>query len=223
MVGITPEEFSSKFPRLYHMASDGSWDSIKRHGLLSTTALLDLFQYEGLERKAIEGQWRPEPVMVQHPHHGSAVIRDQKPMNDSGLLRCLDGMTPEAWYRHLNLRVFFWLSEERLNRMLNAGAYRNNAHLVLILDSSRLLERHAEVVMLAPINTGATKPFPHPRGVDTFKRMNEYPFDDWAKRRHGVDPVVELAVDQGVPDVWDLTVRLERRRGAQTLEVLAAP
>ena len=41
------------YPRLYHMAHAGSWPMIQRHGLLSTTALLDLFEIGGERRFAL--------------------------------------------------------------------------------------------------------------------------------------------------------------------------
>ena len=44
---LTPEYLAQRWPRLYHMAEAGSWESVKRHGLLSTTALLDLFEVSG--------------------------------------------------------------------------------------------------------------------------------------------------------------------------------
>ena len=40
-------------PTLYHMAECGSWPSIRRHGLLSTSALLDLYGVQGAERDVI--------------------------------------------------------------------------------------------------------------------------------------------------------------------------
>ena len=42
------------YPRLFHMAEDGSLTSIQAHGLLSTTALLDLYEIGGPVRAAIE-------------------------------------------------------------------------------------------------------------------------------------------------------------------------
>src|SRR6266480_1717700 len=60
------------------MAESGSWPSIQKQGLLSTSALLDLFEVEGEERFAIESQWRPQSVVITHPTHGTAVIRDSK-------------------------------------------------------------------------------------------------------------------------------------------------
>ena len=45
---------AERYPRLWHMAEVENWELIQRRGLLSTSALLDLFQYEGAKREAIE-------------------------------------------------------------------------------------------------------------------------------------------------------------------------
>ena len=42
------------FPRIWHMAEDGSFESIFKHGLMSTSALLDLYGIDGDERTALE-------------------------------------------------------------------------------------------------------------------------------------------------------------------------
>ena len=73
---LTPEYIVSRWPRLYHLAEQGSWDSIQRYGLRSTTALLDLFEVDAAERKPIESARRPESVPIKHPLHGVACIRD---------------------------------------------------------------------------------------------------------------------------------------------------
>ena len=57
---MSPEEFSEIFPSLYHMAELGTWESIRRHGLLSTTALLDLYEISGKEREVLEDRLRRE-------------------------------------------------------------------------------------------------------------------------------------------------------------------
>jgi hypothetical protein len=67
---LTPGYITERWPRLYHMAEAGSWPSIERHGLLSTTALLDLFEISGPRREAIESARRPESVKITHPLHG---------------------------------------------------------------------------------------------------------------------------------------------------------
>src|SRR2546429_180882 len=53
-VGISIDQLVAHFPRLYHMAEAGSWPSVEQHGLLSTSALLDLFEVTGEKRRDIE-------------------------------------------------------------------------------------------------------------------------------------------------------------------------
>lgn len=213
-MGISPSELASRFPLLYHMAEIGSWPSIARHGLLSTSALLDFYEVSGRRRTALESEHRRESVRVEHATHGRAIVRDQKPMSDSDLRKCLqDGLSPEDWYRILNDKVFFWLTENRLERLLSARAYRNTRHTVLIVDSASLLEKHAHRITLSPINSGATKPRPQPRGRDTFLPLTEYPFAEWDRKRRRRDPIVELAVAYSVPDVREFVVRVEHRGG----------
>ena len=53
------EELIADCPTLYHMAERGSWESIKTRGLLSTSALLDLYAVPEPQRSSIEKQHRP--------------------------------------------------------------------------------------------------------------------------------------------------------------------
>lgn len=203
------KRLASRYPVLFHMAEDGSWESIRERGLLSTSALLDLFEVEGEERFAVESARRPEIVQLQHPEHGVALVRDNKPMQEKALERCLRGMTPREWYEHLNRRVFFWVEWKRLLKLLGARAYRDRPHLVLEVDTAELLERHAERVALSPINSGATFAMnPAPRGPGTFRRIADHPEER---------PVVELAVDYAVPDIVDFVVSVSRWHGAERL------
>lgn len=41
---MTPGEIAARFPRPYHVTEPGAQESVRRHGLLSTVALLDLFE-----------------------------------------------------------------------------------------------------------------------------------------------------------------------------------
>lgn len=209
-------------PTLYHMAERGTWPSIRLHGLLSTSALLDLYKIQGPEREAIEGRRRPECVTIDHPVLRPIVIRDQKPMDDAGLRMCLlDGLSPEDWYRWLNRRVFFWLTRERLLRLLNARPYRHDEHDVLELDTASLVAAYRPAITLSPINSGTTKPFPSTaskRGRATFLPIAEYPYARW--RSNGRKPgerVVELTVDYGVPDVTRFVRRVVRMQGGTIL------
>jgi hypothetical protein len=102
------EEFLEDSPTLYHIAEYGSWPSIRDRGLLSTAAILDLYGIQGAERILIEGQRRPKSVVLTHGSLPPIVIRDQIPMSDGALKKCLlDGLTPADWYRLLNGKVFF--------------------------------------------------------------------------------------------------------------------
>lgn len=206
-MGVGLEELAELYPILFHMAAEGSWPSIRQHGLLSTTALLDLFEIDGEERERIEDCHRPECIEISHPKHGKAVVRDQKPMSVNGLRRALrDGLTPCDWFRILNDKVFFWVTRERLTRMMNARAYKDMPKVVLEIDTRRLLRRHFPRVVLAPMNTGATQRFPWPRGKSTFQTLAEYPFEDRHRRR--LEPVVELAVAGAVYDAAELVLRV---------------
>src|SRR5262245_14772912 len=127
------------FPKLYHMAHHEALPSIRRHGLLSTTALLDLFEIGGDKRLELETRMRRNSVVIQHPLHGTAVIRDQKPiMSDARLEAALGGtLTTTEFYRLLNSKVFFWVNPDRLDRLRHAAEYRGQPQLVLILDMQR--------------------------------------------------------------------------------------
>jgi hypothetical protein len=220
-MGITPTLLSQLFPRLYHMAEEGTWDSIREHGLLSTSALLDLYEISGQERREIESEHRPESLPIEHLRYGSAVIRDQKPMRESSLRACLEGLTPPEWYKILNRKVFFWLTWERLTRLLSARAYRSQTHCVITVDAAQLLERHAKRIRLSPINSGSTLFNPQPRGRDTFLPLEQYPFQQWQKKRGGAkNAIAELTVEHQVPDIAEIAIRAAHMKGSQETEVL---
>ncbi|MEX2197066.1 MAG: hypothetical protein WD844_17475 [Thermoleophilaceae bacterium] len=214
---MDPAEIVRHYPRLYHMAELGSWASVKRHGLLSTRALIDLFEVKEPLRSQILRQRRPECLELRHPEHGAAVVRDQIPLREGPLRGCLTDMTLEQWLDALNSRVFFWMDEPHLEILLGAGAYRDKAHDVLHVDTAALLERHAPRVTLSPINSGSTIYNPRPRGSTTFLPIADFPFDE-RRRARGKDAIIELAVDHSVPNIVDLLVRVERRRAGGTIE-----
>lgn len=213
------DELARRFPRLYHMAADGSWSTISALGLLSTTALLDLFEVPEPRRTELEATRRPESVVLEHPRHGIAVIRDNKPLLESRLQSCLlDGLTPEDWYRLLNRRVFFWPTWDRVNTLLGASAYRDAPQLVVTIYTERLIAAHRHTTTLSPINSGATRPFAWPRGASTFRSIDDFDFE--ARRQRGRQAIAEVAVDYGVPDVVGLAESVVRQLPDGSSEVL---
>jgi hypothetical protein len=218
---LTQEELIRTYPRLWHMAEDGSWDSISKQGLLSTSALLDLYKIDDAWRHKIEAEHRPESVKISRAGLPDAMIRDQKPMSDVALMKCLtDGITPSQWYQILNGKVFFWLSERRLLRLLGAKAYREFPQTVLTLDTESLVKAHSKKILLSPINSGSTIMQPQPRGNDTFRSIEDYPFDEWRKKgRSKRNAVVELVVPGGVLDVMDHVLAVHRVKDTKQTEI----
>jgi hypothetical protein len=196
----------AKYPRLFHMAEDGSWPSIKRYGLLSTSALLTLYNYTSNSRELIESKWRSSKITISCEGLDDAVIRDQIPMPPERLRECLPVSMPvNEWYQCINERVFFWVTWQNLKWFLAAKAYIRRPHLVLFVDTSRLLRQYQNQVSLSDINTGSTYPkkgqdHPEVRSRETFKRISDYhyPF------------VTELTVDHGVNNICDFMLSAGR-------------
>jgi len=215
------EELIADSPILYHMAERGSWASIRERGLQSTSALLDLYSVNGVERRKIEQEHRPSSIEVTADGLPRAVIRDQIPMSDAGLRRCLPtDLEPSDWYRILNSKAFFWLSEERLHKLTGARAYRDYEHDVLEVNTRSLIEAHRETIWLCPINSGCTKPMPRERDESVFARIPDYPYSYWHSKRRRGERVVELAVDYAVPDIRKHIRRVVIKKGRDVLSVI---
>lgn len=193
------------------MAEAGSWLSIERHGLLSTESLLDLFEVEGERRTEIMTRRRPSPVLVEHPKHGRAVLRDQKPLSEKKLAGCLrDGITPSQWLSTLNTKAFFWVDPKRLTGLRRARAYRQKRQLVITIKTEPLVRAYADRILLSDRNTGTTSPFAHPRGRDTFISLRE----------NGRRRTVEVAIEGGVNNIREYVIRAEEIGGGEAASVL---
>lgn len=190
------------------MANDDSWPNIKEHGLLSTSALLDKWEYTGPEREAIECKLRQEKVCIYHKEYGKAVIRDQKAMQPERLKSCLtNNITIEEWCKFINKRVFFWANWTGLKILLSANEYVRKPHLVITVDTRKLLQQHDSKVTLSSINTGSTYPRrgrvnPEPRNFATFQGIPEYTHP-W---------INELAIDYEIPDISDFIICVAQYR-----------
>lgn len=207
------ETLFEMYPKLYHMAEAGTWESIQQRGLLSASAVLDLFNLEGNQRNAYEAEYRREMLSVPHGQPEQIILRDQRPMPPERLRRALtDGTTPEQWYQLINGKVFFWAEHHRLLRLLNA--YGRDEHDVLILDTRSLVTAHLQNVWLCHMNSGNTLPIPHYRGVHIFKRIRDFPTKQNGKPEKAV---VEVLVDRGVSDVAEHTLAVLRMQGNQVI------
>jgi hypothetical protein len=212
------EHLIQLYPRLYHMATAGGWPSIEANGLWTTEQIATSAGLHDNDIDAILRQRRPQTVSIDHPVLGSVDIRDQKPLKLGFLEDSLTDLTVEEWLETLNNRVFFWLHEERLDTLLGARPYRNTEHDVLTIDTRALLEAHYDNVRLSPMNSGATL-FPSnlTRGTDTFSRVHDFNYES-RRGRPLPNRVVELAVIEGVHDLGDHVLNVQRRRGAEIID-----
>ena len=196
----------TKYPMLYHMAEDGSWPNIQRHGLLSTTAILDKWEIRGNERKRLESQLRPGIVTLHHENYGDAKLRDQKAMKPDLLSKSLPtSISIEDWCMYINGRVFFWADWIGLKMLLSAKSYFNKPHVVITVDTVRLVNSYREKITLSDMNTGSTFPRrgktePERRDFNTFRKIADYN-SGW---------VTELAVDYGITDVSNFVLSVKR-------------
>jgi hypothetical protein len=217
---VTTDELIENYPLLYHMAWEGSWPSIREEGLLTTSQLVEACDPEPEIRDAILARRRPSTITLTHPTRGHVMIRDQAPLRPQFLDRSLTDMSVSEWLAVLNNRVFFWLHPDSLARLLNARLYKKHAHDVLIVNTASLVSTHGDRVMLSAINSGATLyPNAAQRGSETFIRVQDFPLSKRRGRRL-LNRITELAVIDGVSDIADHTVRVERRRQDEVLDIL---
>jgi hypothetical protein len=220
---MTETDLITIFPKLYHVADGGAWPSIRTHGLLSTSALLDLYGVDGSERSAFESERRGTTMILKRDGQPDVVLRDQTPMSDKALIGCLDGMTPQQWYEILNAKVFFWTSTQRLQRLVTAKAGRDVAQLVLTVDTRSLLAAHRERMRLSGMNTGSTVRRPLPRGLKTFLPIVDFPYEERRRTRSPSDALVELVVEGAVPDVMKHLIAVDEVGPDRRVELWRRP
>jgi hypothetical protein len=208
------------YPLLFHVTDFGNAEGILRHGLRSTHQVLELFEANDAARSEALHGTRKRSIPLSHPLHGHASVRDQLPLSLPRLSGALTDMSVEEWLDRLNSLVFFWPTAERVRRLLKAPPYVDRDHHVLTVDSAELVAHHGPQILLAPLNTGATRPFAHPRGRNTFLPLGKYPLADRRRRVGRAAAVAEVTVRNAVPDLAEMVVRVERWHGPDQAETL---
>ncbi|MET8833542.1 hypothetical protein ABZV78_06465 [Micromonospora sp. NPDC004540] len=203
------EELIARHPRVFHTMSATAWPSVQRHGLLSTHQLLNLFNLGAAERDRLLNAPRKQSTVLRAPGLPPAVIRDQRPMKF--VAEKIDPSSSLTEYlAAINSRVFFWASAERLDRLRQAKEYRTENQVVLHVDTRALVERHGPRIELCRLNSGAVTQKNHPmRGHRSWLPIADYPYAEY-RRRYGRDgALVEVTVLGAVPDILDLTDKIE--------------
>jgi hypothetical protein len=72
------------------------------------------------------------------------------------------------------------------------------------------VEAHADRIRLTGINTGSAIYPNGKRGSDTFQNIDTFPFNERRRSRNLAHNVVEVAVINGLPNVTEFVVRVER-------------
>ena len=206
MLSMNTEHIIQRYPRLYHMAERDSWPNIQEYGLLSTSALLDLYNYEGERRQQLECEWRADRVTLKCEGLPDAALRDQKPMPPKSLVSCLEDVSPGEWYKIINEKSFFWVEwSPSVEWFIGGREYRNKTHLIITVNTESLISSYYDQISLSGINSGSTYfnaerlTGPKTRGLTTFKRIPDFDMR-W---------VTELTVDYGVPDILNHAVSVE--------------
>jgi hypothetical protein len=206
-------ELKRAYPYGWHSTFAGGWQRIYSSdlGLASTSTLLDLYKVTGDLRRRLECEPRPESKWLERKGLSRALLRDQKPLLPVHLLEHVlegGGMSVREWCLELNRRVYFFVSEDPLRRLLRA--YSDQEHDVIVVDARMLADRYEHAITLSSINTGAIQPAYKDRGRSTFLTIADYP-----TRASGspAKPVAEIAVSEPVGDIAEIAVRVERWRG----------
>jgi hypothetical protein len=199
---LSPEALASRHPRLYHVTRPHAVPSIKRHGILPANELLTLFQVPPKQTDLIQFERRSTSVDISHPVHGSATLTDNAPLSTAALSLCLDDeLRPSDWLQMLSQRVFFWVDKKSVDTHLRASIKRNDARVVLVLDTLSVFRAYYEQLELAPINTGSTIRIPARRGLSTFSPAHLYTYRDWQRLRGKRDQIKEISLPSSVEDI----------------------
>jgi len=193
---MTAAEFITRHPVLYHRTPVVNAAGIARHGLLSVSALLKLYDVSAKMAVAIELHRAKVGIVVppptEYPDWPPILIGDQHQINPPQMAAALDGVTPEDWRAELNARVFFWPTLERL--AVHQKTYAARPSILFEIDTAKLLAHHGDRLRVARINTGFFRRKPAKRGRDTYQRLEDFKHD--AKNR-----IAEVSVLDGVPDL----------------------
>jgi hypothetical protein len=161
--------FADRHPVLFHVTERASVPSIRRHGLLSASALCQLFEVPAGRRSALLDANRERYELIEHPQHGSTVLRRQLMRDHAMLTRLAPGMGPPAWRRFINGMVFFVVDEARAARLRDYD--REREQVILAWGTSALMDAGAELLACRYNNGMMDRTPPHRRRL---RSRNDY-------------------------------------------------
>lgn len=208
------EKFCQLRPTLYHLAAEGAWPAIQRHGLLSSKEILNKFSVDKQFMREIETHRLQRSYLLQSDEHGCFTLRDRTTLTHAELTIALDGScTSHEWIDLLSQRVFFFAKKSSLESLISAPLNRKLSHVLLEIETRRLFAAYASSIEVANINTGYTKRQPAFRSPDTFQSPANY-------IRTGTSQIIEVTVLNSVPNLMPLLKRAILRKPCGTEELL---
>ena len=171
------QRFAKLRPYLYHLTDENNIPNIIGTKILFSTKRIVLDSKIENKNQLLRGR-RPDHrrVIVDGFEYR---IRDQRPISMLALSKCLThNWLPGDFIEHINKRVFFWCTIDRLSRHFDR--YQHERPRILRFNTLDILKLNGDSVEYCRLNSGATRPnsrlggvAPY-RGPDTFLKSNYY-------------------------------------------------
>ena len=197
---------------VYHLIEASNWPFIEEEGLLSASALLRMSSLSSEEVESIECNQRPQRVVLPD----GRILRDQKPLPEAALKRCLVDCEPSTWYKLINSKVYFWVDLARLNRVRKI--ILTTPQVVLKVDAQALLAQYGSKAAMTPYNIGNAMRKASRRSCATL-----VPYSTWLESRWesesaavGGNPrsmhhrPAELVVADAIPDIMKFVLEVKK-------------
>ena len=172
------QKFSRLRPFLYHLTDRKNLNNIiETKKLFSTKKIVENSNISN-KREFLRTKRKGHRAVCSNGINYN--IRDQQPISMIALPKCLsDGWNPGDFIEHLNKRVYFWCTLERLKRHFNR--YLDEKPVILKFLTSEIIELNKDNVEYCRINSGATRANSYlggiapMRGAKTFLKGDLYP------------------------------------------------
>ncbi len=197
---------------VYHLIEASNWPFIEKEGLLSASSLLRMSSLSSEEVEAIERNQRPQKVVLPD----GRVLRDQRPLPEAALKRCLIECEPSAWYKLINSKVYFWVDLARLNRVRKA--ILTAPQVVLKVDAHALLAQYGSKAAVTPYNIGNAMRKASRRSCATLVPYSTWQVSGWqsesaavgGKPRSRQHRPAELVVADAIPDIMKYVLEVRK-------------
>ncbi len=216
---MNAQVFAQARPRLFHFTAAGAWSTLREHGLLTTACLLKRTCLDSEEsRREIASRRQLGNISLEVPGLGTVIVRDQRPLNQAGLVKALpQGFEPQRWIDLLNARIFLWTRKQDCMKLVNATLCRGRGTL-LELETSSLIDAYETYIELTTFNVGYALRKPKARSLESFVSFASYPSSE-------LHTIRELTIKRSVKDLqrYVLAVKEWNESGSSTYTQIRLP